>query len=330
MKVAEIYKRYYKKLVLLPLIVFGITLFFLPSLKLGIDFTGGLSLSFSSSTSISPDNLSEYLKSSLGVSDVTVTPVSGGYIVEMSYPPKLKKLYELADAWKTKHDEGALQELNRIMGGSIKDLNNLDATVTSYADKIKGEIITTIKKKVPDAKDFVVQDIVPVLGGEFWNLMRNIAIAAVVLLFIAVVLYFRHPVPVVIMLISGIFDGIAMLSFMGLSNIPLNLATMAIVLMMVGYSIDTDVVASTFVFKRRKEGNIYQQAERAFLTGATMSITTFIAMLIIYAVGFLTRNITVIRMANVMIYGVIADLIITWAFNTPLLIWIGEKHASSA
>ena len=328
--VAEIYRRYYKQLIFVPVIVFGVTLLFLPSLKLGIDFTGGISVSFSSKSKVSPDSLADFLKSRLNVSDVSVTPVSGGYIVELSYPPELKKVYNLFNAWTEKRDRSALTELNKLLGGTIRDENSVDIYVTQYADRVKKRIVEIIREKIPDAGNFVVQDIVPVLGAEFWNLMRNVAITAIILLLIAVIFYFRHPVPVLIMLVSGIFDGVAMLSFMGLSNIPLTLSTMAIVLMMVGYSIDTDVVASTFVFKRRKEGDVFKQAERAFFTGATMSVTTLIAMLVIYGVGFLVRNITVIRMANVMIYGVLADLIITWLFNTPVLIWIGEKHAPSA
>ena len=326
MEIAEIYRKYYKVMILVPIILFGVMLVFLPRLRLGIDFTGGLTISFSSHQKINPDTLADQIKSAFGVADVSVTPVTGGYIVEMSYPSKLKKVYDLLDRWK-KGDEAALAELNKIL--HIKDVNNIDAAVTAYADSVKQEIIKEIKKLVPDASNIVIEDIVPTLGPEFWHLMMNVAFWAVVLLLIAILAFFRHPIPIVIMLVSAIFDGLAMLSLMGLTNIPLTLSTMAILLMMVGYSIDTDVVASTYVFKRVKEAGPYKQAEHAFLTGATMSITTLIAMLVIYAVGFLTRNITVIRIANVMIYGVLADLVITWMFNTPLLIWIGERRASA-
>ena len=328
MKVSEIYRKHYRKMVIVPLVLFLVLLYFLPSLRLGIDFTGGISISFTTEEEIPPDEIVSSLKSSFGIAEVSVTPLVGvkrGYIVEMSYPPEVKKVYDLLERWRG-GDEAALEELNRIV--AIEDVNRVDESVTSYVDDVKERIVEKIRELAPDASDFVVQDIIPVLGTEFWNTMMNIAFWAVVLLFLVILIYFRHPVPIVIMLVSALFDGVAMLSLMGLTNIPLSLSTMAIVLMMVGYSIDTDVIASTYVFKRRKEGGVYNQAERAFWTGATMSVTTLIAMIVIYAVGFLTRNLTVIRIANVMIYGVLADIVITWMFNAPLLIWVGEKSAS--
>ncbi|NPA86926.1 MAG: hypothetical protein GXO00_02870 [Candidatus Diapherotrites archaeon] len=327
MNVAEIYRKHYKKMVLVPLILFAVLLFFLPKLRLGIDFTGGLSISFSSQMNVPPEEIANALKERFGVAEVSVLPVTGGYIVEMSYPPELERVYYLLEEWK-RGNEAALAELNQIV--PIDDVNNVDAAVTAYADRVKEEIIREIKRIVPDASNVVINDIVPTLGPEFWSLVVNISIWAVALLLLVILFYFRHPIPIVIMVVSAIFDGIAMLSLMGLSNIPLTLSTIAILLMMVGYSIDTDVIASTYLFKRIKESNPYKQAERAFLTGVTMSLTTLIAMIVIYAVGFLTRNITVIRIANVMIYGVMADLIITWMFNAPLLIWVGERRASSA
>ncbi len=328
MDVAKVYEKYHRVMVVVPVVLFVVLLFFLPNLKLGIDFTGGISVSFSSNTNVPAEQIVSALKSTFGVAEVSVTPVTGGYIVEMTYPPSLKRVYDLYEEWKKTNSAEALQELKGILG--VEDVNNIDAAVAAYSDKVKEQIKEEIKRVVPDANEFVIEDIVPVLGADFWRLMMNIALWAVILLLIAILIYFRHPIPIVIMLVSGIFDGIAMLALMGLTNIPLTLSTMAILLMMVGYSIDTDVVASTFLFKRRKEGNVFKLAERAFKTGMTMSLTTLIAMVVIYAVGFLTRNIMVIRIANVMIYGVIADIIITWMFNTPLLILVGGKRARSA
>lgn len=327
----KIYKKYYKHMIVVPLILFIVLLYYVPNLKLGIDFTGGISISFSTNKTINPSQLASDLKSTFGVADVSVVPVTGvgskGYIVEMSYPPQVKKVYNLLERWRG-GDQTALTELNQII--HIEDVNNVDAAVSAYVDNVKQQILNEIKKYAPDASNVVMQDIVPVLGKEFWNLMINVAIWAIILLLLVILFYFRHPIPIVIMLISGVFDGMAMLALMGLTNIPLTLSTIAIVLTMVGYSIDTDVVASTFVFKRRKEGTPYHQAARAFSTGATMSLTTLTAMIFIYLVGILTRNITVIRIADVMIYGVLADLVITWMFNTPLLIWVGERRASRA
>ena len=60
-----------------------------------------------------------------------------------------------------------------------------------------------------------------------------------------------------------------------------------------------------------------------------MSGTTLVAMIFILAVGYLTRNLSVIRIGMVMIFGILADIVITWLFNAPLMISWVRKHESS-
>jgi len=276
--VASLYKKYYRIMPAVPILIALALLVFLPSLKLGIDFKGGLSISFSSEKRVSPSVIEDALRAK-GFSDVTVTPLAGGYLVEVAYT-------DIPDPRKT-----ALGAISSVV----------------------------------DMKDVVVMEVVPTLGSEFWSAVSGAALWSVILLLIVILIAFRHPVPVGIMVISALFDGLAMLSLMGLVNIPLSLATISIVLMMVGYSIDTDVIATTYIFKR-KEGDIFTRAARAFRTGVTMSLTSLAAMIIIFLLGFLTHNPTILRIGLVVVFGLLADIVITWLFNAPVLILVGGRN----
>ncbi len=287
MDVKEIYKKYYKAMPVIPVALFVLLLPLIGRLTFGIDFAGGLSLTVLTERVLDTDVIISKL-SELDLKEITVTRLSGGYIIEAVY------------------------------GDNISDV-----------EKIKEDVVNTVKTLAPDA-EVVLYDVSPTLGKEFWNVMMNITIVAVLLLLLVIIFYFRHPLPTFIMVVSAVFDIAIMLSLMALTDIPLTLTTLAALLMIVGYSIDTDVIVSTFLFKRRNEADIYSLTERAFKTGVTMSLTTLIAMVVIYIVGFLTSNITVLRIANILVYGVMADILITWLFNAPVFIWLGDKHASSA
>ncbi len=367
MNLTGTYRKYGTKILIIPIIAFAVfayLAFVYPGISYGIDFRGGVMVSFSSSQPVPADKIAERIRSELGVSDVSVTPTvipgTGRYggFVEAVYP------------------EGVASEAN-IPGTAV--LSAGDVNATNMTEEFKRKIVQIIKEEVPDASDMVVRDVAPTLGSTFWGLALNMLLWAVVLLKMVVLVAFRRRLslakvfgvifldiiiaaavgrgmgqpaialalilldtlllmtasadatPTIIMLGSAVFDALGMLALMALFHVPLTLQTMTILLMMVGYSIDTDIVLSTHLLKRGKEeGDEYERAGRAADTGLHMSGTTLVSMLFILGVGYLTRNPDVIRVGSVMIFGVLSDVIITWLFNAPVMIAWVRKHASSA
>lgn len=363
MNLSPLYRKYGTKILIIPLIAFvafTYLAFFQPGISYGIDFRGGVMISFSSSSPIPAQKIADSIRSELGVTDISVTPTQipgtnryGGF-VEVVYP------------------ETAV--------GNVDETAVLTAgTEGTTADTFKEKILAIIKREVPDASDIVIRDVAPTLGSTFWALALNMLLWAVVLLKMVVLFAFRRRLPLttvfgvvfldiviaagvglgmglpvialalilldtlllirrsadatptIIMLGSAVFDAIGMLALMALFRVPLTLQTMTILLMMVGYSIDTDIVLSTHLLKRGKEeGDEYERAGRAADTGLHMSGTTFVSMLFILAVGYLTRNPDVLRIGAVMIFGVVSDVIITWLFNAPVMIAWVRRYESAA
>ncbi len=298
-----LYRRHAKILPLIPLtalLIAAYLAFVYPGVKLGIDFTGGVVVSFQTKKSFDPTLLEHEIKEYFKATDVRVIPVyaggTPGGIIEMSYPP-------------------AAEETPTI--------STREESTSALAEEIK----RFLEEKI-GAENVVVREITPALGTQFWGYAIWIAWWAFFLLAISVFLFFRKLLPSLIILGSAIYDSIFMLAYMAIAAIPLGLATLVIILMQAAYSIDTDILLSTYALKRK--GEVHKRIARAARTGLNMTGTTFVAMLFVYAVGILTRNITVMRIANVMIAGLIGDILITWLLNATIWLKVVGKHASSA
>lgn len=367
MNLAGLYRKYGTKILIIPIIIFvAFTYLALiyPGISYGIDFRGGILISFSSSQPIPAESIAQKIRAELGVAEVSVIPTeipgTGTYggIVEVVYPEGIS-------------NESNVSTTPELVAGS---------EAKSATEEFKDTVLGIIKSEVPDADNIVIRDVAPTLGATFWALALNMLLWAVVLLKMVVLIAFRRSLPLskvlgivfldiviaaaiglgmkapvialalilldtlllvlaatdatptVIMLGSAVFDALGMLALMAIFDVPLTLQTMTILLMMVGYSIDTDIVLSTHLLKRseEEEGDEYERAGRASDTGLHMSGTTLVSMLFILAVGYLTRNISVIRIGMVMIFGVLSDIMITWLFNAPVMIAWVRKHASTA
>ncbi len=97
MNLAGIYRKYGTKILIIPItafIVFTALAFFWPGITYGIDFRGGVMISFSSTHPIPAEKIAQKIRTELGVTDVSVTPteIPGsnkyGAFVEAVYPER--------------------------------------------------------------------------------------------------------------------------------------------------------------------------------------------------------------------------------------------------
>ena len=158
------------------------------------------------------------------------------------------------------------------------------------------------------------------MSKRFWS--DGLKAISFAFLFMAVVVYlvFRSPVPSLAVILAAISDIVMALGFMSLFSIPVSTATIAALLMLIGYSVDTDILLTTRVLKR-KVGNIEDRIKEAMKTGITMSLTTIVAMLVLYlVVTYLVPAAILLRdIALVILFGLIADLLTTWLTNVGIL-----------
>jgi len=147
---------------------------------------------------------------------------------------------------------------------------------------------------------------------------------------LVVFIVFRTFVPSIAVVISAFADIAFAAAMMDVFGIVLSLGTVAALLMLIGYSVDTDILLTTRLLKRK--GELNDKIKDAMKTGLTMTTTTLAALIAIffvssgsYLVSSFTRIDIIRDISVVLIFGLIADIINTWMTNVGILRWYIER-----
>ncbi|AGB33267.1 preprotein translocase subunit SecF [Natrinema pellirubrum DSM 15624] len=132
-------------------------------------------------------------------------------------------------------------------------------------------------------------------------------------------LLFRTFVPSIAIVISAFSDLVIPLAFMRLAGIPLSLGTVAGLLMLIGYSVDSDILLNNHVLRR--SGDFYESTHRAMRTGVTMTVTSMVAMLVMGVSASLFGISLLASIGIILFVGLAADLLNTYMLNLSLLRW---------
>lgn len=168
---------------------------------------------------------------------------------------------------------------------------------------------------------YTVEEVSSGLGATFWqNTMKAMAIA---FCFMAIVVffYFRKPIPSFAIILCAIMDITGTLAIMSLAHMELSIGGVAALLMLVGYSVDTDILLSARVLKR-SEGTVADRVLSSFKTGMTMQITAIAALGVLWIVSPAE---TLKQIALILIIGLFMDMPGTWIQNVGILRWYVER-----
>ncbi len=130
---------------------------------------------------------------------------------------------------------------------------------------------------------------------------------------------FRTFVPSVAIVLSAFSDLVIPLAFMNIANIPLSLGTVAGLLLIIGYSVDSDILLNNHILRRG--GDFYESTHRAMQTGVTMTVTSMAAMLVMAISAWLFGVELLMSIGLILFVGLAADLMNTYLLNLSLLRW---------
>lgn len=182
-------------------------------------------------------------------------------------------------------------------------------------------VTETLASMGVDMTDSSVETIGSSLGEAFWFQAQTGIIIAFVLMGIIVFIIFRTPVPSAAVMLAAISDIIVTLALMQVFGVELSLASFAALLMLIGYSIDTDILLTTRTLKT--EGDLNGKIWSAFKTGITMTGTT---LGVLVAILITTSSSVLFAIASVLIIGLAIDIINTWLQNATILRWYAERR----
>lgn len=207
----------------------------------------------------------------------------------------------------------------KLHTNNIKVTNNGNNKVTvELENNVNSSTFTSaIQGK---AKVISYNEIGPVLSEEAMGQIYIAMIFAFLFMAVTVFIVFREPVPSVAIILAALCDILIALGGMSIFKIPLTIASVGALLMLIGYSVDTDILLTTRLLKRR-EGTVESRAKNAMYTGLTMSFAAIAAMGILYIVTklIMPEATTLSNISAVLVIGLIGDVLSTWLMNLGIL-----------
>lgn len=199
-------------------------------------------------------------------------------------------------------------------GAEIKTTEGLEKTKTVLEDYLGYELVNGENADIITA------------GSSFsQNFYRQLIIAVIIaFIFMAIVVFiiFRTLIPSLAVIISAFMGIIMTLVLFNILDMKMSTAGIVAFLMLIGYSVDTDILLTTRMIKRR-EGTLNQRIFGAMKTGLTMTLTSFFAML---AALLIIRSFSaeLTQIFSVLVMGLGFDIVNTWITNVSILKWYVE------
>lgn len=183
------------------------------------------------------------------------------------------------------------------------------------------DILKTLQENGYNFKDYSVNTIGPSLGIAFFKQAQLVLLVAFIFMAITVFIIFRVPMPSFYVVLCGFADILETLVISQILGIKLSLATFSALLLLLGYSVDTDILLTTRVLKTA-EGELSNKIKEAMRTGITMIGTTTVALFALFTISISS---IITQIASVLLIGLLVDILNTWALNAALLRWYVER-----
>lgn len=154
------------------------------------------------------------------------------------------------------------------------------------------------------------------LRGAMWAILF-----AFIAMFVIVLLVFRHKI-VGMMLPCVALNMVWALGGLALLQMQFSLASLTGFLLMIGFSVDTNILLTTHLLKR-VGGEPRERMANAMLTGFMITGTTLATMI---CINILVTNPSITQLATVLTFGLAGDLFNTWFLNGGALVWYTERQ----
>ncbi len=199
----------------------------------------------------------------------------------------------------------------------------IDADISH--EEREGFVSAVSEKTGKDPKEMSIEEIGSSLGSSFFRQTMMAILIAFVFMGLVVFLYFRTFVPSFAVILAAFSDIVVTVAIVNVLGMRISTAGIAAFLMLIGYSVDTDILLSTRVLKR-KEGSVMQRIYSAMKTGVTMNFTTLAAV----TVGMLvSKSDVLVQIMTIILIGLLVDMVNTWIQNVGILRLYLEKKGEA-
>jgi preprotein translocase subunit SecF len=199
----------------------------------------------------------------------------------------------------------------------ISDMNDAKfLTFGTMDDATSRSLSALVSEKYPSSS-------ISQISETFGKSLQYQAVIALIFSFIGmaivVFLSFRTIIPSIAVVLSAFADMVMTAAAMNVFGISLTLGTTAALLMLIGYSVDSDILLTNRVLKR--QGKLHEKLTGAFHTGIIMTSTTFAAAVALFVVSWFGSIQILTEISAVLLIGLAFDIINTWLTNVGILKW---------
>ncbi|MDD5699610.1 MAG: protein translocase subunit SecF [Candidatus Nanoarchaeia archaeon] len=163
----------------------------------------------------------------------------------------------------------------------------------------------------------------PTLSGNFYNQLLFALLIAFVLMSVVVFIQFKSFVPSAAVVLSAFADILMTLVLINLLGIKISGAGIVALLMLIGYSVDTDILLTNKVLNRQGK-SINRKIFDSFKTGITMTLTSLFAVVLgLIIIGSFSS--VLYQIFLIMTLGLGFDILNTWLTNVCIIKWYALK-----
>lgn len=246
---------------------------------------------------------------------VTLTITKEGQIDILALENSLESRFTENDILVRSINKGGAQ-VGVIIAADIEgtDKDKLDSFIKAVESDIGFELV---------GDNYSIEVMGSSLGASFFKETFTALIIAFILMSIVVFIYFRTFVPSLAVILSAVSDIVVTLAIVDLIGMKLSTGGIAGFLMLVGYSVDTDMLLTTRLLKR-KEGTVFDRVISSVKTGMTMTVTTMGALIV--AIIFV-QSAVIKQILIIVLIGLFVDIINTWIQNVGILRYYIERKS---
>jgi preprotein translocase subunit SecF len=149
-----------------------------------------------------------------------------------------------------------------------------------------------------------------------WNANEIVlSTLAVVIGIVLLVMYIRYSIPSTAVVLAAFSTIVLTIAVVDILQMRISTAGIAAFLMLLGYSVDTDILLSTRVLKSTT-GTVYERIVSTIKTGLTMTGATFASVVVSL---IFTQSDVIREILTIIMIGLVGDVLFTWVQNSGIL-----------
>jgi preprotein translocase subunit SecF len=252
--------------------------------------------------------------------------LSGGTSVTINIINQPININDLKNNISGKLGEVDIREISDLISGQQKAVVVEIKTETcdqSQVDSIKSVLENYLNYSLIEGKNSNFECTGSSLGGDFYRQLLFSVLIAFVLMSIVVFIQFKTFVPSIAVITSAFADIFMSLVLVNILGIRISGAGIVAFLMLIGYSVDTDILLTNKVL-RREGKSLNRKIMESFKTGITMTLTALLSTILsLILVGSLSPILYQIFL--ILTIGLCFDILNTWLTNVSIIKWYANR-----